>query len=250
METKRCPRCDNTLLLDAFSFSRKGKPLSYCKECVRLLSREYHNGNRTVVLERARKRYQERMERGRTQGSEPTSEDTIKQCRVCGATKAISEYYRRTSGELIPECKECVKVHAAEWAAANPEKHKLTKRAYYWRHERGRYAEAQRRYRERNLERCRENNRRWAVENRERVNESNRAGRVVLRAIERGELTRPTCCQECGREIYVEAAHGDYGRPLDVRWLCRVCHRRWDAAEPKTRKQEETPRETPERTRS
>ena len=56
-----------------------------------------------------------------------------------------------------------------------------------------------------------------------------RARYAVRAAIKRGELVRPTSCEECGRESFIEAAHGDYSRPLDVRWLCRTCHRRWDS---------------------
>jgi hypothetical protein len=31
----------------------------------------------------------------------------------------------------------------------------------------------------------------------------------------------------------LEAAHHDYSRPLEVRWLCPPCHRAWDSAQPK-----------------
>ena len=53
----------------------------------------------------------------------------------------------------------------------------------------------------------------------------------MLRA---GNVTRPAACEECGATgRKIEAAHRDYSRPLDVRWLCRPCHVRWDKAEPK-----------------
>jgi len=58
---------------------------------------------------------------------------------------------------------------------------------------------------------------------------------VVARAIGRGDLVRPAQCQQCGGSGFIEAAHTDYALPLEVRWLCRPCHRRWDRAEPKTR---------------
>lgn len=60
-----------------------------------------------------------------------------------------------------------------------------------------------------------------------------RASRAVQRAIKRGILTRPTVCEECGKDGTIQAAHYDYDRPLDVRWLCPRCHYRWDHAEPK-----------------
>lgn len=53
------------------------------------------------------------------------------------------------------------------------------------------------------------------------------------RAIKRGELIRPDACEECGRVGTVEAAHYSYAEPLNVRWLCRQCHRAWDRDEPK-----------------
>lgn len=46
-----------------------------------------------------------------------------KTCRLCGITKAISEFYReknRVDG-LRPECKACVRQRQREYAAANPE---------------------------------------------------------------------------------------------------------------------------------
>lgn len=40
----------------------------------------------------------------------------------------------------------------------------------------------------------------------------------------RGRLT-PQPCAVCGAGDVVKH-HADYGRPLDVTWLCRPCHRR------------------------
>ena len=55
----------------------------------------------------------------------------------------------------------------------------------------------------------------------------------VYKALKRGEITRPNSCSECGREGFIEAAHENYHERLAIRWLCRPCHRRWDALAPK-----------------
>jgi len=56
---------------------------------------------------------------------------------------------------------------------------------------------------------------------------------LVRVALKRGDLVRPDVCEECSGNAYCEAAHSDYSKPLDIRWLCRPCHRRWDRLEPK-----------------
>lgn len=49
-----------------------------------------------------------------------------------------------------------------------------------------------------------------------------------------GHITRPSVCEECGvSNRKIEGAHFSYDEPLRVRWLCIVCHRRWDKREPK-----------------
>jgi|SRR5215471_2667030 len=55
----------------------------------------------------------------------------------------------------------------------------------------------------------------------------------LQRALRTGKMQRPTVCPECGRDVFVEAAHINYTENLAVRWMCRSCHRRWDKAEPK-----------------
>jgi formylmethanofuran dehydrogenase subunit E len=43
-------------------------------------------------------------------------------------------------------------------------------------------------------------------------------------ALKRGDITRPSACEECGRDVKLTAHHGDYSKPLEVRWLCYECH--------------------------
>ena len=50
---------------------------------------------------------------------------------------------------------------------------------------------------------------------------------TVQAAVKSGKLIRPENCENCGEAIFTEAHHDDYGMPLAVRWLCRVCHKDW-----------------------
>lgn len=52
--------------------------------------------------------------------------------------------------------------------------------------------------------------------------------------VKAGNIDRPDTCEQCGKtHCAIEGAHYDYSRPLDVRWLCISCHRKWDKKEPK-----------------
>ena len=52
-----------------------------------------------------------------------------------------------------------------------------------------------------------------------------RARRAIDRNVRRGKLAKPTACPECGRtDRPIQAHHDDYSKPLDIAWLCSVCH--------------------------
>jgi hypothetical protein len=47
----------------------------------------------------------------------------------------------------------------------------------------------------------------------------------VFRAKRNGTINKPTTCELCHKETSeLEAHHLDYGKPLDVIWLCSTCH--------------------------
>lgn len=60
------------------------------------------------------------------------------------------------------------------------------------------------------------------------------ARRAVRDAIKRGELVRPDTCQKCGTKpprardgrSNIHGHHHDYSKPLDVEWICAMCHRK------------------------
>jgi len=54
--------------------------------------------------------------------------------------------------------------------------------------------------------------------------EKKEAHRLVSWALRRGNLVKPRACEECGREVRLDAHHEDYAKPWHVRWLCRRCH--------------------------
>ena len=63
----------------------------------------------------------------------------------------------------------------------------------------------------------------WAQRNREKIS----AQRKVHAAVRRGELVRPLVCERCGvdKGQRLHGHHDDYSKPLDVMWLCALCHR-------------------------
>jgi hypothetical protein len=138
-------------------------------------------------------------------------------------------------------CKPCESAALAERRQADPSKANDINRRTYARNP-DLYRALNRRavttYRAANQESLTEKSRQRAVspERKERYGAARRAQNTLKYHIDRGHIVRPDRCDECSEAGPIEGAHADYSKPLDVRWLCQPCHRRWDAAEPKTRK--------------
>ncbi|PWU06772.1 MAG: hypothetical protein C5B43_01280 [Verrucomicrobia bacterium] len=47
---------------------------------------------------------------------------------------------------------------------------------------------------------------------------------LLNRAVSKGELERPSHCQNCKNRAAIQGHHHDYGKPYDVTWLCSKCH--------------------------
>ncbi len=43
-------------------------------------------------------------------------------------------------------------------------------------------------------------------------------------ALKAGRIVRPECCEGCGAKRRIQAHHADYNKPLEVKWLCTICH--------------------------
>ena len=50
--------------------------------------------------------------------------------------------------------------------------------------------------------------------------------REVNTNIKKGVIIRPEKCSICSRKGKIEAHHDDYSKPLDIRWLCKSCHKK------------------------
>lgn len=51
-----------------------------------------------------------------------------------------------------------------------------------------------------------------------------RARAAARNAAAAGRLVKPKNCDACGTVARLHAHHDDYDKPLDVRWLCSICH--------------------------
>lgn len=151
-----------------------------------------------------------------------------KQCSDCELVKAIEEFPESHPGKPRRRCRPCYNAYQRAHG-----------KRQYRKHHRKLLAKATA-YREANPAKVAEGNRRQA---RQRLHDSNYrarmhpvrvARRYVVQAIKSGALSRPSVCERCDKPCKPDAAHTDYSKPLDVRWLCRGCHIVWDKRSPKT----------------
>lgn len=55
--------------------------------------------------------------------------------------------------------------------------------------------------------------------------EKTKARSILNKEIAAGRILRPSHCESCFEERFVEGHHEDYSKPLDVEWLCTKCHK-------------------------
>ena len=123
-----------------------------------------------------------------------------KTCHKCGCVKPEDEFYV-SSGNT---CKACIRARVSQ--------NYLEKREQYAAYERERFQRPERKAKALEYQRTR----------RRLHADRNAARQAVSNALRDGKLSRGACAV-CGAS-QTEAHHMDYGRPLDVTWLCRKHH--------------------------
>lgn len=133
---------------------------------------------------------------------------TLYQCGVCKEFKPYEDFYKnkRTILGITPECKIChckISIKTRDKEKARESNRKYMGRA-----------------RKNNLEKFRKRER-----SRIREKDEKYFARLELHnAVKRGDIVKPKCCENCGKEERLTAHHDDYSKPLEVSWLCYRCH--------------------------
>jgi hypothetical protein len=115
-----------------------------------------------------------------------------KVCTRCKRELDLSAFARSSKGDangLRAQCRDCCGEYNRAWKREHPENHRAYNASWIERHPEATFAHYQ-----------------------------------LRNAVRRGELARPTSCESCGGTGRVHGHHDDYDRPLDVVWLCAVCH--------------------------
>ncbi|AIW03513.1 endonuclease [Bacillus phage Moonbeam] len=172
----------------------------------------------------------------------------MKQCKVCKEFKddeqfALTGYFRKRTQEYarLTKCRECNKIttrkHKQKYYENNKELCKQRTKEHQANDpnlkEKRRIAhQAKREERNAKMKAYAQTEAGKAV--RQRAQEKYRsrpdynlkqnARKKVLRAVKSGKLVKPSCCEDCKQELFLEAHHIDYNKPLDVQWLCKTCH--------------------------
>jgi hypothetical protein len=145
-----------------------------------------------------------------------------KVCKTCGETRQLSEFprHRNMADGHLSKCKQCVNSYVRIRRQQNPD----ASREYMAKYRAREHAKQARRAYQSRPEVLKAEcllKAAWAARNRVK----RLAHQSVTRAVRAGRLIR-LACEVCGN-IKAQAHHDDYGKPLEVRWLCTAHHAEW-----------------------
>lgn len=148
----------------------------------------------------------------------------LKKCFKCKWVKPVEDFYKhpQMSGGRVNKCKSCNK--------ADVTANRREKAEYYIEYDRQRMNEPKRVDARKLYAKTPEG---IASGNKAKVKWSERnpiktkASRMVSNYVRDGKMSKPDRCECCGVEARICGHHDDYAKPLDVRWLCDLCHRSW-----------------------
>lgn len=165
-------------------------------------------------------------------------------CRRCKKEKNDDQFGKLRSSKdgINPRCRQCCcesvkssrispeaaakkKIYVAEWQKKNREKRLEQSRNWYSRNleearEMSLMATKKYHQTENGKRKRREKGYKWKKDNPEKALTQSR----FKDAIRYGKIVRPEVCENCKEECIPHGHHEDYTKPLEVIWLCEVCH--------------------------
>ena len=148
----------------------------------------------------------------------------MKICPCCGENRTANHFHadKSKSSGLASYCKICTKANNKANYAKNIDKRKAVKKQY----------------REDNVDKVALAKKKWQDENPEKLKatiarywenhpEKRLAHRAVNNAVRDGRIVKPFHCEKCCSDEKIEAHHESYDKCdwLNVKWLCRKCHK-------------------------
>ena len=132
----------------------------------------------------------------------------MKRCNLCRESKARDRFHVHNGSpdRLHSRCKQCRNLYYRNYRKKNS----IALRSQY--------------------KKWRENSKQAQTPRTERGSYckiKSRVSATVNRAIKSGELIKPNNCSACGSKATghgLQGHHEDYGKPLEVTWLCVACH--------------------------
>lgn len=142
-----------------------------------------------------------------------------KVCFKCGRTLDLSEFYKhpQMADGHLNKCKSC--------AQKDSMKNRAQKIEYYREYDKKRARMPQRIKAQKEYNKTEAGKK--AIYNSVKNYRAKHPDRQKIYRDCEKTLVNPHICSQCGGTVMVEAHHDDYNKPFEVRWLCRICHRRW-----------------------
>lgn len=144
--------------------------------------------------------------------------EAVKVCSRCATPRPLSEFSTgKTPGSRRAECKPCGRDRGRIRRLSPAKKLQDRERRRTWGENNREYLIQWMRSRDKEAR---------AIYNRQRKLDRTQAKthEAVRKALRRGDLVKPTKCSRCGLPKRLHAHHDDYSKPLDVMWLCQICH--------------------------